>query len=163
MGPMRFNFLIENPILTIGVLMVLIFLYQYGAFESRKEKLTPSSCRSAHVKLKRRVPKYWSLKCVGNGFNDLKIMITPSQIPSAKHLKAFLYRHLANAFIHVARHSPSDNLERIDLIHIKIIHHSLEISGISRGNLVVKLATLSEKKLVLEHFKNTVQVQEHRK
>ena len=156
------KYLMKNPLLAIGVLMMVIMLYQLGdkdLVELRRAKLTPSSCRSLLVKLDRRIPENWKTACEGNNFNNLSIVIN---MPSGeqKDLRAYLYREMANYLIHVAQMSPSDNLELTDIIRLQLLHPKLEINAVSEGRFVVKLATLKDKKLIAQHLHSTVQVQE---
>ena len=163
---MRLNLLIKKPFLAMGILMLAIFFFQLkdkGWLSSmRKARLTPSSCRALLVKLNRRIPKNWSTGCEGKLWNNLAISITltPLKIEGEKELRAYLYREMANNLIHIARHSPSDNLERTHLIRLQMIHPQREINALSEGHLVAQLATLKDKELIAQHLRSSVQVQE---
>lgn len=171
--------LMKNPMLVVGVLMMLIFVFQAGKkfnwWELRRQKLMPSSCKAVLVKLSRRIPENWSAHCEGKTYNNLAIDINypvekisdPStkakveeKSKDQKAIRALLYREMANDLIAVAKNSPEDNLERTDIIRIKMIHPKLIINAITEGKYLVKLQTLTDKKLIAEHLKVTVQVQE---
>ncbi len=166
---MRLNSLMKNPLLAIGILMMVILLFQLnkkGFFESRRAKLTPSSCKAVQVKLDRRIPENWKTHCEGQSFNNLAILIKLSlkkKFKEKNDLKAYLYREMANNLIHIAKNSPDDNLERTDIVRLKIIHPQIEINAISEGRFIVKLATLKDKRLIAQHLQTTVQVQERMK
>jgi hypothetical protein len=163
--------LIKNPALMIGILLMGIFvmdLHRRGILGTPREKLTPSSCKAVRVMLDRRIPASWKSDCEGQTFNNLSVDITfvaPSDEALAKlegnALRALLYRELANDLAVIARNSPSDNLERTDYIRVKLIHPKLEINALTEGRHIVKLATLTDPKLIAEHLKVTVKVQEN--
>ena len=163
---MRFNVLMKNPILGVGILLCIILLFQLrqkGWMDSRRAKLTPSSCRALLVKLDRRIPANWKSRCEGRLFNNLAIEITmPDKIKlsNTKDLRAYLYRETANALIFVAKTSPSDNLERTDLVRLKLIHPKMKLNALSEGPFVAKLATLTNKKMIAHHIHSTVKTQE---
>jgi len=168
--------------LVIGVLMMLIFVFQAGKkfnwWESRRQKLMPSSCKAVLVKLDRRIPQNWSTYCEGSSYNNLAVEInyalekeeniknkdskvTPlSKEESIKKTRALLYREMANDLISVAKNSPEDNLEKTDIIRFKLTHPQMVINAITEGKYIVKLKTLTDKRLIAEHLKVTVQVQE---
>ncbi len=166
--------LIKNPFLAIGVLVVTILFFQleekgllksfWESFkESRRAKLTPSSCRSVRVKLDRRIPDSWETRCEGGNYNNLAVIIkldTSPRFDDQKRLKTYLYRQTANALVHIAQQGPSDNLERTDVIRLQVLHPQLEINAVTEGHLTVKLATLKNKKLIAQHLKHSVQIKE---
>ena len=126
-------------------------------FQSRSEKLNPTSCRAVLVKLDRRIPANWSSNCKGN---NLHININSPIDKDTKNLRAALYRELANNFISIAKNSPSDNLERTDFVSIKLNHRKLTIDALTEGKYLIKLATMTDPKLIAQHFKVTINVKE---
>ncbi len=161
---MRFSFLMKNPILMIGILMMSILLFQLsekGLFGS-KSRLVPSSCKAVRVKLDRRIPANWKTFCEGKTVNNLVVEIESPLDKSLdkKNLRAALYRNLANDMILIAKNSPADNLERTDFVRLKVTHPAGEINAITQGRYIAKLATLTDLKLISEHIKTTVQVRE---
>ncbi|MAF77880.1 MAG: hypothetical protein CME63_03665 [Halobacteriovoraceae bacterium] len=167
--------LMKNPMLVVGVLMMMIFLFQAGKkfnwWESRRQKLMPSSCKAVLVKLERRIPENWQTSCEGKIFNNLAVEINypvlekqekqKDQAKSNKdRVRSLLYREMANDLISIAKNSPSDNLEKTDIVRIKLIHPEMTINAVTEGKYIVKLQTLRDKRLIAEHLKVTVQVQE---
>ncbi len=160
--------LMKNPILAIGILFMVIFLFQmnskYDWFSSRRRKLMPSSCKAVTVKLDRRIPSSWKTKCEGNTFNNLSVNMNmaadKSSPPHAKALKALLYKTLANNMILTAKNSPSDNLERTNMVRFRLNHPKMRIDALTEGRFLVKLQTLTSQQLIAEHLKVTVQVKE---
>ena len=71
-----------------------------------------------------------------------------------------IYRELANSLVAVAKNSPSDNLESVDIVNLIIDHPSLMVSAITEGQYVVKLATMNDPGLISQHLKVSVQVKE---
>lgn len=159
---MALKTLIKNPILGVGILLMSIFLmglYKDGKIFKR-ENLIPTSCKALTVKLDRRIPANWSTGCEGN---NLWVHINyPADKKEYKpeNLRKLLYRELANYLILVAKNSPSDNLERTDYVRLRIIHPLLTINALTEGKYLIKMATLKDQKLIAEHLKVTVQVQE---
>jgi hypothetical protein len=167
--PMPLKSLMKNPVLAIGILFMIIFLFQagekYNWWPSRREKLMPSSCKAVRVKLDRRIPANWSSACEGKDFNNLAVTIKYAQekdkeIKDPKSLGQLVYRELANDLILIAKNSPADNLERTNIVRVRFIHPQKQVDAITEGKYLVKLKTLSDKKLIAEHLKVTVQVRE---
>ena len=64
-----FNYFIKKPILSIGILFFIIFLFQLnksGYFEKRRKVFSAASCTAVVVKLKKIVNEKWSLECNGH-------------------------------------------------------------------------------------------------
>lgn len=127
----------------------------------RREALIPTSCKAVRVKLDRRIPANWSSDCDGNNLMLVMNFAEPKDkpIPEAE-LKTVLYKTLANNLKSVALNSPGDNLERTDIVSVRLIHPRLTINAVSEGKYVVKLATMNDPTMIAEHLKVTVQVQE---
>lgn len=161
--------LMKNPILAIGILFAIIFLFQagekYSWWPSRRQKLMPSSCKAVLVKLERRIPANWKSLCEGKSFNNLAVIINypvekESKELEEKELNRLIYRELANDMISIAKNSPSDNLERTDIVRIRFNHPQKTVNAITEGKFLVKLQTMTDKNLIAQHFQTTVQVQE---
>lgn len=161
--------LIKNPILAIGLLFMIIFLFQagekYNWWPSRRQKLMPSSCKAVRVKLDRRIPANWSTECEGKDFNSLAVTIKYAQeknkkVGDTQKLGQIVYRELANNLIQIAKNSPADNLERTNIVRVRFIHPQKQVDAITEGKYLVKLQTMTEKRLIAEHLKVTVQVKE---
>lgn len=158
--------LIENPILAVGILMMFIFLATYGPklglWEARSDKLRPTSCKAVIVKLKKRVPANWKVFCEGDTKENLAIEIQSSHldIKDISKLRAVLYRQLANDLISTAKTSPQDNLEKTPYVRFLVIHPLMKLNALTQGQYLVKLSTLTDSKLIAEHLKVTVNIQE---
>lgn len=159
--------LTKYPIFMLGLLMMTIFLFQLrdkGYFGSRKERMIPTSCRAVRVKLEKRIPSTWSSSCEGNNLAvEIKFLIEKGSVNDFNSLRAIMYRELANDLILIAKNSPSDSLERTDMVRIKISHSDLEINAITEGKFIIKLSTIKSKELIKDHLKATVQVKESKK
>jgi len=155
--------IMKNPILVVGILMMSIFLMTLGRKEGlfNRSALIPTSCRAVLVKLDRRIPANWSTSCDGNSLTITMNFAEPKDKPIPESdLRKTLFRTLANNLKSVALNSPSDNLERTDIVAVKLIHPRLTINAVSEGKYVVKLATMNDPAMIAEHLKVTVQVQE---
>lgn len=160
--------LMKNPVLAIGILFMVIFLFQLGNkydwMGSRKRKLMPSSCKAVVVKLNRRIPANWKTECEGSDYNNLFVEINITEPKTSdvapKNFKALIYRTLANNLILTAKNSPEDNLERTNMVRFRLNHPKVRINALTEGRFLVKLQTLSSPELIAQHLKVTVQVQE---
>lgn len=125
----------------------------------------PSSCKAVRVKLDRRIPANWSTECEGKDFNSLAVTIKYAQeknkkVGDTQKLGQIVYRELANNLIQIAKNSPADNLERTNIVRVRFIHPQKQVDAITEGKYLVKLQTMTEKRLIAEHLKVTVQVKE---
>lgn len=155
--------LTKNPVLAVGILMMVIFLMTVGRQQGwfKRESLIPTSCKAVLVKLDRRIPANWSTECEGNNLAIRMNFAEEKDKPiDEKNLRQVLFRSLANNMKSIAVNSPSDNLERTDIVSIRLIHPKLTINAVSEGKYVVKLATMNDPAMIAEHLKVTVQVQE---
>lgn len=156
---------IKNPFFMIGILMMFIFLWDInqkdGFFAERKEVLQAHSCHAVLVNLKRRVPATWSLSCRGNNMEVTIIKdIKKESLTKEATLQEVLYREMANDLMFLSRTSPSDNLERTHFITVKFEHPDLKITALTEGRYLARLSTLTEPRMIAEHLRATVQVQE---
>ena len=159
---MLWNSLLKNPILAIGIIMFGLFISQvvrkekWGIFHN--DKLIPTSCKAALVKIDKKIPANWKTFCEGN---NLAVEIKEVAIPEkAEGLKALMYRQLANHMSFVARNSTPDILEKVFLVRFKLMHPKIEINAVTEGKYIVKLATLELPEHIVSHLKSTVQVKE---
>ena len=161
---MPYKKLIQNPILAIGILMMFIFLAtagpKLGWWQSRADKLRPTSCKAVIVKLAKRIPQNWDAFCEGETKENLAVVIQSPHEELKNNLKEILYRSLANDLIIIAKNSPSDNLERTPYVRVEVNHPQLNLNALTQGKFLDKLKTLTVPKLIAEHLKMTVQIQE---
>jgi len=169
---MAFGWMMKNPIFMIGVILMGLFItsqMREGGIGYR-ESLTPTSCKAVLVKLDRRIPETWNTRCTRNNLHvTMKKSINPTLDDLGKdpdpelvkmRYRQLFYRELANDLILLAQNSPAANLERTEIVTIKLIHPNLEIGAMTEGRFVAKFATLTDTKLIMEHLQETVQVQE---
>ncbi len=145
--------------------MMFIFLYnlnkKYGFLDRRGELLQAKSCTALLVKLSRRIPDNWDAKCEKNSLAIIiDFKLNPKKLKNKVSIKEVLYREMANNLIHIAKNSPSDNLERTDYVRIKLKHELLTINALTQGKGLVKFQTLTSPRMIAEHLKTTVRVQE---
>lgn len=123
-----------------------------------RKKINPTSCTAVVVRLSKKIPASWTIKC---SENDLELGYEiNAKIPNMDTLKQGLYKDMANNMILIARNSPIDTLEKVSKVKIKVTHPLIEIEAISRGDHFIKFATLTEPKFIAEHLKATVSVKE---
>ena len=161
---MMARFLTQNPFLLIGILMMVIFAATYSgrhSLRTRTEKLTPTSCRAVRVKLDKNIPANWSTECMENNLVVEIRYPEPRDSPIPKErLQETLFRELANYMKLIALESPDDNLERTDMVTVKLHHPKLTINSLTEGKFLVKLRTMNNPDMIREHLKVTTQVQE---
>ena len=163
-----FRYFIKNPILSIGILFFIIFLFQLnksGYFEKRRKVYSAASCTAVVVKLKKVVDNNWSLECNGH-FADrtdtLEVMIKLQSSPEMKLTqKAFAYREMANYLSFVAKNSPSDNLERLSWVKISILTFEGQADGVVSGISLSKMRTLKTQEGLMGHLQNSVSVKDN--
>lgn len=127
----------------------------------KREALNPTSCKAVLVKLNRRIPQSWKTHCNGNNLNiTLNKSLIPKEKDNREMLRTLLYRELANDLIVIANNSPVDNLERTELVSLKLVHPQMTIGALTEGKFLAKFSTLRDQRLILDHFQQTVQVQE---
>jgi hypothetical protein len=152
----------KKPVLMIGIIMFLLFLYQVASKEKwgifANSKLIPTSCRCVLVGLERRIPENWKVFCEGN---NLAVEIKELAIPEdVENIKPLLYRQLANHMAFLARNSANDILEKVFFVRFHLVHDKMTIDAVTEGKFIVKLSTLENSKHIMTHLKSTVQVKE---
>ena len=159
------RYLMQKPILAIGIIMMGLFLFQvardqkWGIFYN--EKLIATSCKGALVKIEKQIPENWKAFCEGNNLAvEINEMAVP---PEATNLRSLMYRQLANHMAYVARISHTDILEKVDFVRFRVDHPKMVINAVTEGKYIVKLATLESPEHIMTHLKTTVQVKEDMK
>lgn len=164
---MIYKNIFKNPILAIGILLMTIFILnanRKGLF-GKREKLIPTSCKAVRVKLDRRIPDNWKSACKGNNLSVNVNYQLPKELAEKQltfeEFKRLVYREIANVLIHIARNSPSDNLERTDVVSVKFKYlSSIDVNAITFGDKLAKLNNMKEQNLIATHIQATVKVQE---
>ncbi len=163
-----FRYFIKKPILSIGILFFIIFLFQLqksGYFEKRRKVFSAASCTAVVVKLKKIIPNNWSLECTGH-FADrtdtLQVVIKLSHDSKSKlSPKAYAYREMANHLSFISKNSPSDNLERLSWLKISIILDQGQADGVVNGMSLSKMRTLKTQQGLMGHLQNSVTVKDN--
>ena len=159
---MLWNSLMKNPVLSLGIILFVMFLYQVASHQKwgvfYNQKLLSTSCKAVVIQVEKRVPANWKTFCEGN---NLAVEIQEIAIPEkASHLEALMYRQLANHMSYIARVSHVDMLEKVDFIRFRLTHPKMEINAVTEGKYIVKLATLETPEHIMTHLKSTVQVKQ---
>ena len=156
------KYLMEKPILAIGLMMFGLFVYQVGRGQKwgifHNDKLIATSCKAVLVRLEKKIPGNWKVFCEGN---NLAVEIEEMAIPKeATNLETLMYRQLVNHMAYIARNSHSDIVEKVFFVRFKLIHPKMIINAVTEGKFIVKLATLESPDHIMSHLKSTVQVKE---
>jgi hypothetical protein len=157
--------LLKKPILMIGILLMVIFIYDLkrrGIFFGRYQKLRATSCNSVLVMLNRRTPNTWKNSCRESTLTVKIQLELPPEIKKAKDnlLRQYLYRELANNLIKIAKNSLNESLERTLSVHVRQQSERMDIDAVTEGRFIAKLATITDQKFIAEHLKNTVHIKE---
>lgn len=155
--------LMKNPILVIGIILFVLFIHQVATGEKwgflKNERLIPTSCKAALVRIDKHIPANWATQCEGN---NLAVAIKELENTDG-NIEALLYRQLANHMSYIAKVAMPDIIEKVDFVTFKLIHEKLTINAVTEGKYIAKLATLEDPDLIRSHLQSTVQVQEVRK
>lgn len=159
---MIWNNLMKKPVLAIGIILFSLFLMQVSKKEKwgifHNDRLIPTSCRAALIRIEKKIPANWEVFCEGN---NLAVEIDEIGVPEkATNLQPLMYRQLANHMSFIARVSQADILEKVFLVRFKLTHPKLEINAITEGKFIVKLVSLDNPEHIMTHLKSTVQVKE---
>jgi hypothetical protein len=157
---MLWNSLMKNPVLTLGIILFGMFIYQVASKEKwgifHNEKLLSTSCRAVVIQVEKRIPANWKTFCEGN---NLAVEINEVAVPpKAAHLEALMYRQLANHMSFIAKATHADMLEKVNFVRFRLTHEQMEINAVTEGKFIVKLATLETPEHIMTHLKSTVQV-----
>ncbi|MES2527497.1 MAG: hypothetical protein V4598_10435 [Bdellovibrionota bacterium] len=159
---MLWNSLMKNPVLTLGIILFGMFLYQVASKEKwgifHNDKLISTSCRAVVIQLEKKIPANWKAFCEGN---NLAVEINEIAVPpKATHLEALMYRQLANHMSFIARTTHPDMLEKVFFVRFRLSHEKMDINAVTEGKFIVKLATLESPEHIMTHLKSTVQVKQ---
>lgn len=172
-----FDKLIKKPILMIGILMMVIFLFQLKSKNYFSDRYQADSCRSALVMLEKRLAKEIRAKCELGNLIVLE-NYTFSQPPKNQELaKKQLYTQLANGLMFVASNTLNESLERTPYVVYTISTDNLEIAARVQGLHLARMANLAmteddqkkpeiaenKRRIIAEHLHRHVQVQERAK
>ncbi len=162
---MVLNYFMKKPILAIGLILFGLFIYQVNQKEKwglfHNEKLVPTSCRAALVRIQKKTPSNWNLFCEGN--NLAVEILEDARNADPTTLKPIMYRQLANHMSFVARVSQEDILEKVFFVRFKLRNPKMELNAVTEGKFIVKLASLENPEHIMSHLKSTVQVKEEMK
>lgn len=159
---MLWNSLMKKPVLTLGIILFGMFLYQVASKEQwgifANPKLMSTTCKAVVIQVEKRIPANWKVFCEGN---NLAVEIVEVAIPpKAANLDALMYRQLANHMSFIARVSHADMLEKVNFVRFRLSHEKTEINAVTEGKFIVKLATLETPEHIMTHLKSTVQVKQ---
>jgi hypothetical protein len=151
----------KNPILTMGILMMVAFLLNLknrGLSLFDRDALHPTSCKSLLVPFSRKLPKLWQAEC---DKNVMKIQIDSTlDSPNLDLLREALYLELGNNIVFIAKNTDAASMDYVDMVEVFQRHPKYDIKATTKGKDLSKFSTMREKKFILEHLKQTVMVRE---
>ncbi len=157
----------KSPLLTIGIIMMTIFVFQLreqGFFG--KSRFRTTSCTGTIAILKKYQKDYWDLDCDENtmilSINYLRseYLGQLDQMKAKDTVRSFLYKDLANTLTTIAVRSPNELLERVDIIRLQLKLPQLTVNVITEGKDIAPLYQMRDTKNIANLLKETVQVQE---
>jgi hypothetical protein len=154
--------------LSLGILMMGIFLYEYlnpSAIKKpffHRDNLNPSSCKNVELHLKKHVPANWELTCENENLSVLirKDNWNKKEVPKLDKLKTLLYRDLANNLKSISDLAPNESLGHIIIIKIEMKHSRMDIAAITEGKFLAQLTNLKTPEFIRDHLKSTVNIKE---
>ena len=163
-----FNYFIKKPILSIGILFFIIFLFQLkktGYFERRSRVYYAASCTSLTVKLKRVAPKEWKIDCSGHFAERTDTLEVSIELPLIKDPKltaqSYVYREMANHLLFISQNSPIDNLEKLSWVKISLNYKGNQADGVVKGIALSKMRTLKSQQSLMGYLKSSVSVKDN--
>ncbi len=156
----------QRPILAIGILMsiaLMLELSNRGIRLGDPDRYNTYSCQGALSGLKHYYPGNWRGHCKKN---NLHIEIDYSTLPILKQgkdedfIRQYVYRELANQMAFLADNAPEENLRKTDIISLRVYYPPLTLNAVTEGQYSLQIKTLKDPKLIADHLKATVQVQE---
>lgn len=172
-----FNAIMKKPILMIGILMMVIFIYQLRDKGYFGERYQAESCRSVLVMLEKRQPDGWKTSCEQGNLiveENFSFSIPPKKMAEAK---VQLYTEMANSLMFIATNSLNESLERTPFVVFHLNSEYLDLAARVEGAPLAKMANLAmtdkdqandniaenKRKIIAEHLHRHVQVQERLK
>lgn len=169
-----FNIIVKKPLLAIGILMMIVLLYNLKSKGYFGERYQADSCRSALVMLEKRMPKEWSTSCQNGNMvveENFQFSVAPAKMAQAKVL---LYTQMANSLMFIASNSLNESLERTPYVVFTLHSDYLDLGAKTDGASLAKMAGLAmtekdqqnnliaenKRKIIAEHLHRHVQVQE---
>lgn len=158
--------LMKKPVLMIGLLMMIIFIYDLrnrGILFDRDDRLKTTSCTATLVMLNKRTPATWRNECEGNNLAvtiDINLESKKIDTQDDTKVKTYMFRELANDLVFIAKNSPVDSLERVFMVRVKLQSERMDIDALSEGKYINKLRTLTNRRFIAEHLQNTVKIKE---
>lgn len=153
--------LLKNPILMIGVLLMIIFIFDLrkkGIFFGR-EHLKPTFCKGAIIEFEKKAPKGWDIECRDNNLHvEVESVLKPGT--KKENIKKEMYNELANNLMHLSKRTKQDSLGRTFQVLLKLESKTLDLVAITEGKYLAKMAMIQEPKNLLQHIQKTVQVKE---
>lgn len=160
---MAIKFMMKNPVLMIGILMMIIFILNTKrmGFFNDNDRFNPTSCKSAIVMLQRRAPDYYKVECQKNDMVVRVKRLDNGKMPEGeKGRKKLFYMELANHLTFIARNSYTDSLQNVDHISLIFDVGDYKINTFTKGIDISRLSSLTDVGMISLHLRNTVKIQE---
>lgn len=168
-----YDAILKRPVLMIGILMMIIFLYQL--YDSQyAERFNTEPCRSAIVGVKNHVKTNTKLKCSNHNLVlEEKIAFKEAPKTRAEALRIG-YTTLANGLMFVATNADNDSLEHTPYVVYRVTSKYVDIGSRIEGKHLAKFASLAitkkdeqdevallnKRKIIAEHLHAHAEVQE---
>ncbi len=157
--------MMKKPVLPIALLMAYILFHKLavqGKLDKflKRDGVIPYSCRSAMVKLRRRIPPVWKAECQKN----IMYLEAPFSMPPApmetKVQRMAMYREMANHLVFVSRNAPDDNMLHVQLVRLDVTSSNLTLQAAVLGKDLVPMAVIPTQQLLAQYLQKVVRVVE---
>ncbi|MCK5883501.1 MAG: hypothetical protein KAG61_07415 [Bacteriovoracaceae bacterium] len=173
-APKIWSAMMRNPILMIGILMMIIFLFTLRDKGYFGERYHATSCKSTLVMLQKRAAKNWSLSCDKNVLYatiDYQVQMKHKALDTYRRE---IYSKLANSLMFIATNALNESLERTYYVVVKLNSEYVSMAARTEGKHLAAMRGLAitqkdekrdlilnnKKKIIAEHLHNNVEVQE---
>ncbi len=156
---MKVSFNRKNPVLLSSlVLFAFLMVYLANAPRDRGHHYT---CFVIQDALEKQMPSNWTIKC---DKNDLNVTIDSHvMIKTDADLQKTLYSDLARDLKFIAKFSPNDVLDSINLVIVLTKHSKMDILAVAKGQTMQELGRLEKQDDIDQLFQREIKVKEHMK
>lgn len=173
-APKIWKAMMKNPILMIGILMMIVFLFTLRDKGYFGERYQATSCKSTLIMLEKRAPRNWEFSCDKNVLYTTIDYQVQKKHKTIESYRAEIYRELANSLMFIASNSLNESLARTYYVVIKLNSEYLSLGARTEGKHLAPMRNLAiteedqkrdvilknKQKIIAEHLHNNVEVQE---
>lgn len=121
------------------------------------------SCDKVMAELGNQIPGNWMLNC---NKNNLQVEIDETKKAELENSTdknstlTLIYQDLAQQLTYIATKSPTSALLATDIVTLRIHYPKVTLNAATEGKFMHQLVNIKDEKLIADHLRSTVQVQE---